>query len=102
MNDIGRLVKSLSFIEEFVETTTTLATERNVQALRDLVLTSARNLTSCEAGRVYVLDVTKRFLRLNITQWLDYEVDSDWYQPRDFGVDIALDTQDPLVYCGMT
>lgn len=102
MNDIGRLVKSLSFIEEFVETTTTLATERNVQTLLDLVLTSARNFTNCEAGRVYVLDVTKRFLQLNVTQWLDYEVDSDWYQPRDFGVDTALDTQDPLVYCGMT
>jgi len=102
MNDIGRLVKSLSFIEEFVETTTTLATERNVQKLLDMVLTSARNFTNCEAGRVYVLDVTKRFLQLRVAQWQDSEVDDSWYQPRDFGFSSALDTRDPLVYCGMT
>ena len=102
MNDIGRLVKSLSFIEEFVETTTTLATERNVLKLLDLVLTSARNFTNCEAGRVYVLDVTKRFLQLRVSQWLDREEDHNWYQPRDFSFSGGLDTRDPLVYCGMT
>ena len=44
MNEIGRLVKSLGFIEEFVETATTLATERNVRKLLQQVLTSARKL----------------------------------------------------------
>ena len=102
MNDIGRLVKSLSFIEEFVETTTMLATERNVQTLLDMVLTSARNFTNCEAGRVYVLDVTKRYLQLRVSQWLDREEDHNWYQPRDFSFSSGLDTRDPLVYCGMT
>lgn len=102
MNDIGRLVKSLSFIEEFVETTTSLATERNVQTLLNLVLTSARNFTNCEAGRVYVLDVTKRFLQLRVNQWQDQSLDAQWYRPRDFGFAKSLDTQDPLIYCGMT
>jgi sigma-54-dependent transcriptional regulator len=102
MNDIGRLVKSLSFIEEFVETTTTLATERDVPTLLNLVLTSARNFTNCEAGRVYVLDVTKRYLHLRVSQWQDRALDTQWYRLRDFGQTGVLDTQDPLVYCGTT
>lgn len=102
MNDIGKLVKSLSFIEEFVETTTTLATERNVQNLLSKVLLSARNFTNCEAGRVYVLDVTKRKLQLRISQWDDDEPDSEWYEIRDFGQVGASTASDPLMFCGMT
>ena len=82
MNDIGKLVKALSFIEEFVETTTTLATERNVQSLLSKVLASARNFTNCEAGRVYVLDVTKTKLQLRISQWEGGEPQNDWYRIR--------------------
>ncbi|MEE2730520.1 MAG: sigma-54-dependent Fis family transcriptional regulator [Pseudomonadota bacterium] len=102
MNDIGKLVKSLSFIEEFVETTTTLATERNVQNLLSKVLLSARNFTNCDAGRIYVLDVTKRMLQLRISQWEDESPESDWYQVRDFGQVGSLAANDPLLYCGMT
>jgi len=102
MNDIGKLVKSLSFIEEFVETTTSLATERNVQSLLNKVLLSARNFTNCDAGRVYVLDVTKRKLQLRISQWDDGEPNAAWYQVRDFGQVGAQTTNDPLMFCGMT
>ncbi|MBA57483.1 MAG: sigma-54-dependent Fis family transcriptional regulator [Pseudomonadales bacterium] len=102
MNDIGKLVKSLSFIEEFVETTTTLATERNVQNLLSKVLLSARNFTNCDAGRIYVLDVTKRMLQLRITQWETGEPNNEWYQVRDFGQVGAQATNDPLLFCGMT
>lgn len=102
MNDIGKLVKSLSFIEEFVETTTSLATERNVQSLLNKVLLSARNFTNCEAGRVYVLDVTKRKLQLRISQWEEGESGGGWYQVRDFGQVGAQGGSDPLLFCGMT
>ena len=102
MNDIGKLVKSLSFIEEFVETTTTLATERNVQNLLSKVLLSARNFTNCDAGRIYVLDVTKRMLQLRITQWESGDLNNQWYQVRDFGQVGAQATNDPLLFCGIT
>lgn len=102
MNDIGKLVKSLSFIEEFVETTTTLATERNVQSLLSKVLASARNFTNCEAGRVYVLDVTKTKLQLRISQWEGDEPQNDWYRIRDFGQMGSSAANDPLMFCGMT
>ena len=83
MNDIGKLVKSLSFIEEFVETTTTLSTERNVESLLYKVLSSARNFSNCGAGRVYVFDITKRNLELRISQWDDKVENTNWYQQRD-------------------
>jgi len=102
MNDIGKLVKALSFIEEFVETTTTLATERNVQSLLSKVLASARNFTNCEAGRVYVLDVTKTKLQLRISQWEGGEPQNDWYRIRDFGQMGSSAANDPLMFCGMT
>ena len=102
MNDIGKLVKSLSFIEEFVETTTTLATERNVQNLLSKVLVSARNFTNCDAGRIYVLDVTKRLLQLRISQWESDEQNHEWYQVRDFGQVGSQASNDPLLFCGMT
>lgn len=102
MNDIGRLVRSLSFIEEFVDTITSLATERNVETLLNLVLSSARNFTNCEAGRIYVLDITKRFLELRVSHWQDMAPDVRWYQPRDFSINTNLDIQDPLLYCATT
>ncbi|MGB3619760.1 sigma-54-dependent Fis family transcriptional regulator [Ketobacter sp. MCCC 1A13808] len=107
MNDIGQLVKSLSFIEEFVETTTALSTERNVADLLNKVLLSARNFSNCEAGRIYVLDVTKRFLELRVSQWAGYQdeaTDSDgsWYRQRDFSTLGGDHVSDPLMYCGMT
>ena len=102
MNDIGKLVKSLSFIEEFVETTTTLATERNVQRLLEKVLSSARNFTNCEGGRVYVLDVTKRELQLRISQWDAFAENTSWYTSCDISQVEAGQINDPLMYCAVT
>jgi len=102
MNDIGKLVKSLSFIEEFVATTTSLATERNVQNLLGKVLNSARNFTNCEAGRIYVLDVTKRLLQLRISQWDELDADERWYQVREFDQISDQANRDPLLFCGLT
>lgn len=102
MNDIGKLVKSLSFIEEFVETTTTLATERNVQKLLNKVLASARNFTNCEAGRIYVLDITKRNLELRISQWDGQEEDTSWYQGHDISQVESQQINEPLLYCAVT
>lgn len=106
MNDLGQLVKSLGFIEEFVETTTSLSTERDIGLLLEKVLLSARSFCNCEAGRLYVLDVTKRYLELRISQWPGCETAGqhirDWYQQRDFSDVSAGCIQDPLQYCAMT
>lgn len=50
----------LSVAEELIELTTTLATERRLEALLGAVVSSARRLTRAEGGRVLVLDRTGR------------------------------------------
>lgn len=52
----------LSVAEELIELTTTLATERRLEALLGAVVSSARRLTQAEGGRVLVLDRTGRHL----------------------------------------
>ena len=52
----------LSVAEELIELTTTLATERRIEALLGAVVSSARRLTRAEGGRVVVLDRTGRQL----------------------------------------
>lgn len=102
MNDIRNLVKSLSFIEEFVEMATVLATERDVQRLLSKVLLSARNFTHCEAGRVYVLDVTKQHLQLRVSQWNGVQDQGGWYAERSYSQMTSAAASDPLIYCSMT
>lgn len=52
----------LAVAEELIELTTTLATERRLEALLGAVVSSARRLTRAEGGRVLVLDRTGRHL----------------------------------------
>lgn len=101
MGDIGKIVKSLSFIEEFVSTATALATERDIEQLLDKVLISVRNFTNCEGGRIYTLDVTKRILKLSTSHWFEQRVDGRWYTNRTLSSG-SLDNADPLVYVMLT
>jgi sigma-54-dependent transcriptional regulator len=55
-------------IEELIKITTSLLTERDLNRLLNMILTSARTLTHSEAGRVYVLDNTKRYLYPEVCQ----------------------------------
>jgi sigma-54 dependent transcriptional regulator len=55
-------------IEELIKITTSLLTERDLNRLLNMIVTSARTLTRSEAGRVYVLDSTKRYLYPEVCQ----------------------------------
>ncbi|MEJ2691654.1 MAG: sigma-54-dependent Fis family transcriptional regulator [Candidatus Thiodiazotropha sp.] len=55
-------------IEELIKITTSLSTERDLNRLLNMIVTSARILTCSEAGRVYVLDNTKRYLYPEVCQ----------------------------------
>ena len=55
-------------IEELIKITTSLSTERDLNRLLNMIVTSARILTRSEAGRVYVLDHTKRYLYPEVCQ----------------------------------
>ncbi len=68
-------------IEAFVKVTTSLSTERDLNRLLSTILTAARSLTRSAAGRIYVLDNTKRFLLLEVRQPGD-EVPSPAERPQ--------------------
>jgi len=55
-------------VEEFIKITTSMSTERDLNRLLNMVVTSARTLTHSEGGRIYILDNTKRNLYLEICQ----------------------------------
>lgn len=103
-NELGKLVKNLKFVEEYVETITALATVRNTGELMGQVLHSARRFTNSEAGRVYLLDVTKSRLELTLSQWEGQRTTAEWYQTREFRSDTAahMNSSDPLYYAVVT
>jgi len=53
---------------ELIKVTTSLSRERDLNHLLDMIVTSARRLTGAEAGRVYILDRTKRTLLPEVGQ----------------------------------
>ncbi len=101
-NELGKLVKTLKFVEEYVETITALATVRDMSELMGQVLHSARRFTNSEAGRVYLLDVTKSRLELTLSQWEDQRTGTEWYQSRELQSDSDMNTSDPLYYAVVT
>jgi sigma-54-dependent transcriptional regulator len=75
-------------VEELIKITTSLSTERDLNRLLNMILVSARTLTHSEAGRIYVLDNTKRYLYLDVCQ--NERVDEQAPLP-----DISLSVQEP-------
>ncbi|OUS24955.1 hypothetical protein A9Q99_22925 [Gammaproteobacteria bacterium 45_16_T64] len=75
-----------------------MASLRDTNELLGLVLRSARRFTNSEAGRVYLLDVTKSKLELILSQWDDQRTSSEWYQTRELRSENPSDTSDPLYY----
>jgi sigma-54 dependent transcriptional regulator len=53
---------------ELIKITTFLSTERNLNHLLHMILTSARKIAHADAGRIYVLDHTKRYLYVEVCQ----------------------------------
>ena len=82
MADIGKIVQSLGFIEEFVSVTGSLSIERNIVKLLHKVIYSACRFTHCDGGRIYMLDVTHQYLELKVSLWQGKKNNDTWYRPR--------------------
>lgn len=106
MGDIGKIVKSLSFIEEFISVTGNLSKERDIHRLLDTVIASACKFTHCDGGRVYMLDLTRRNLELKASLWKGENTQNCWYQPvpvSNHGVSNEPGAEsDALVYVMLT
>lgn len=106
MGDIGKIVKSLGFVEEFVAVTAGLSTEHNIDELLIKVINSACRFTQCDGGRIYMLDVTRKYLEIKVAQWRGKAVGTDWY--RDISLTLGscswnpATRNDPLVYVVLT
>jgi sigma-54 dependent transcriptional regulator len=86
-------------VEEFVKVTTSLSTERDLNRLLNTILTASRNLTRSEAGRIYVLDNTKRFLLLEAHQQGEAEVDLSETPPVPLFLDDQRNDANVCAYC---
>jgi sigma-54-dependent transcriptional regulator len=64
----GQFGDPLIAAEELIKITTSLSTERNLHHLLNMILTSARKITHADAGRIYILDCTKRYLYVEVCQ----------------------------------
>ena len=60
--------ESLLALEELVKINLSITREKNLHLLLDKILTAARKLTAAEAGCIYILDRTKRYLHPEVAQ----------------------------------
>jgi sigma-54-dependent transcriptional regulator len=87
---------------ELIKITTCLATERDLDALLHMVVTSARLLTGAEAGRVYTLDTTKRNLLLRVEQNERVETSPGHVEPVALFKGDERDTSSVCAYCAFS
>ena len=59
---------SLLALEELVQINLSITREKDLHLLLDKILTAARKLTAAEAGCIYILDRTKRYLHPEVIQ----------------------------------
>jgi sigma-54 dependent transcriptional regulator len=89
-------------IEELIKITTSLLTERDLNRLLNMIVTSARTLTRSEAGRVYVLDSTKRYLYPEVCQ--NEKVPTEKMSLPNIPVSVAerLNTENVCIYAAFS
>lgn len=76
---IAQFEDQLVAVEELIKIATSLSLERDIKNLLDMILTSARKMTRAEAGRIYLLDRTKRHLYVEVSQ--NDVVEGRWHTP---------------------
>jgi sigma-54-dependent transcriptional regulator len=92
----------MTMVEELVRITTELSTERDLRTLLRKILCSARKLTCAEAGRVYLLDATKRNLIPEVAQNDALQVSLDVLRPVALYRDDKLSRQDLCAHAAFT
>ena len=60
-------------IEQFINIMTSISTERDLYGVLSAVLSGARNITNVDAGIIYLLDESKRFLAVETAQFNNEE-----------------------------
>ena len=89
-------------VEEFIKITTSISTERDLNRLLNMIVTSARTLTGSEGGRIYILDNTKRNLYLEVCQNERVSGEQGCLQTVPLAVGDRHNTSNICIYCAYT
>jgi sigma-54 dependent transcriptional regulator len=71
----------LSIIDELIQLTSKLATERNVERLLGAILSTATRLTNAEAGRIFALDRSMRQMHCLVSREQDGSFGTSNFRP---------------------
>jgi sigma-54-dependent transcriptional regulator len=71
----------LSIIDELIQLTSKLATERNLEQLLGAIVSTATRMTNAEAGRIFALDRSMRQMHCLVSQEQDGSFGTSNFQP---------------------
>ncbi|MDN4502257.1 sigma-54-dependent Fis family transcriptional regulator [Alteromonadaceae bacterium BrNp21-10] len=89
-------------MEDLIKLTTMLNTERDINALLNKIVEYARKLTGAEVGRIFILDKSKRFLHLSISQNDALTNENRTIKPIELFKGGRRNMQDITSYCAFT
>lgn len=89
-------------MEDLINLTTLLATERDIHALLNNIVSFARKLTGAEVGRIFILDKTKRYLIPSVSQNKALESEIQGVRPVELFVQGRRNVINVLSYCAFT
>ncbi len=89
-------------MEEFIKTTISLSTEQNIESLLNQIVSTARQLTGAEAGRVYLLDRTKRYLYPKVSQNDIIDTPLVYLSQISLYSENQRNTKHPCTYCAFS
>lgn len=72
------LADPLKAIEDFIELSRSLSSERSLSELLDRIIQTALQVTGAEAGRVYILDRSNKFLRPEVVLYPTGKIPSEY------------------------
>jgi sigma-54-dependent transcriptional regulator len=93
----------LSVIDDLIQLTSKLATERNLERLLGTILSTATRLTRAEAGRIFALDRSMRQMHCLVNQEQDGASGAAHFQPVSiYGRDDRYNLTDASVFAAVT
>ena len=93
----------LSVIDELIQLTSKLATERNLERLLGAILSTATRLTRAEAGRIFALDRSMRHMNCLVSQEQDGTSSAANFQAVGiYGRDDRYNLTDASVFAAVT
>ncbi|MFT6895906.1 MAG: sigma-54-dependent transcriptional regulator [Paraglaciecola sp.] len=89
-------------MEDLIKLTTLLASERDIDRLFNKIVEFACKLTGAEVGRIFILDISKRFLHQSVSQNRQVKTQKSGIRPVELFRNGRRNMQDVSAYCAFT